>query len=340
MNNYTNTVIPGFGTLLMFFIVMMGIFLAFIVFYIVLQWKIFVKAGEKGWWSLVPFANTYHLFKITWGNGNLFWLLLLPVGNLILIYATCYKLAKSFGMSTGLAVACIFISPIIMAIIAFDKKYTYQGPQTEGKKAVVAATAVLGVLYLTFLILISSLIVTSVKHISSLDTQHPGDAVFETDFDADEKMTEASNAQAFETQELTNGTTSVSVPVLPNSATFDDIVCGYTDGITLQTEFKAEQTTDAASALTEEVQTMTDTYQTLGYENISLEDLFTGDGFAIQQINYVKDGTSCLTIMKADLKDGYPVMTTIEVDNTAATQNTQYVLSVICQQYGIDFEFD
>lgn len=47
MNNYTNTVIPGLGTLLMFFIVMMGIFLAFAVFFMIAFDKKYTYQGPQ-----------------------------------------------------------------------------------------------------------------------------------------------------------------------------------------------------------------------------------------------------------------------------------------------------
>jgi hypothetical protein len=37
---------------------------AFMVFMYVCYWKIFVKAGQPGWASLVPFYNIYIWFKI------------------------------------------------------------------------------------------------------------------------------------------------------------------------------------------------------------------------------------------------------------------------------------
>ena len=42
---------------------------AFIVLNIVANWKIFTKAGQAGWASIIPFYNKYIEFKIYWGNG-------------------------------------------------------------------------------------------------------------------------------------------------------------------------------------------------------------------------------------------------------------------------------
>ena len=52
-----------------------GVFaIAFIILMIVAMWKIFAKAGEKGWKSLIPIYNIYIWFKIA-GMKNWFWAL-------------------------------------------------------------------------------------------------------------------------------------------------------------------------------------------------------------------------------------------------------------------------
>ena len=52
------------------------VILAFFVLNIVAGWKIFEKAGQPGWASIVPFYNSYIRYKIFWGNG---WLFFVPI---------------------------------------------------------------------------------------------------------------------------------------------------------------------------------------------------------------------------------------------------------------------
>ncbi len=87
---------------------------------IVALWKIFTKANEAGWASIVPLYNAYVLFKITWGNGWYFLLMLIPCVNFVIEIITMVKLAKVFGKSTGFAIGLILLSPIFMLILAFD----------------------------------------------------------------------------------------------------------------------------------------------------------------------------------------------------------------------------
>ena len=84
-------------------------------------WKIFVKAGEPGWAAIVPFYNAYTLFKITWGSGWKFLLMLIPLVNVIIIIMTYVKLAKAFGKRGGFAVGLIFLGLIFMGILGFGK---------------------------------------------------------------------------------------------------------------------------------------------------------------------------------------------------------------------------
>jgi uncharacterized membrane protein YhaH (DUF805 family) len=103
-------------------------YVAIIAFAIVVQWKLFVKAGKPGWASLVPIYNILVLLEIV---GKPWWyllLLLIPVVDIVILIMVMIALAKVFGKDGGFAVGLIFLSIIFMAILAFgDAKYL--GPQ-------------------------------------------------------------------------------------------------------------------------------------------------------------------------------------------------------------------
>ena len=40
---------------------------------IIAYWKMFTKAGEKGWKAIIPVYSTYKIYDITW-KGSMFWL--------------------------------------------------------------------------------------------------------------------------------------------------------------------------------------------------------------------------------------------------------------------------
>ncbi len=90
-----------------------------IILFIVL-WKIFVKAGKKGWYSLIPFYDYYCMSKIAFKKDWLFIFMLITPINVIVFMLWLYKIAKAFGKSTGFAICNIFFPYITMQIIAFD----------------------------------------------------------------------------------------------------------------------------------------------------------------------------------------------------------------------------
>lgn len=101
--------------------------LAVSIFTIVCNWKVFKKAGKKGWEAIVPIYNTIVLLEIT--NLPMWYIALffIPVGNIIVMFLIYIELAKKFGQSAGFGVGLVFLNPIFMAILAFNKNYVYQG---------------------------------------------------------------------------------------------------------------------------------------------------------------------------------------------------------------------
>ena len=95
------------------------------------MWILFTKAHEEGWASIVPFYNMYVLFKITWGSGWLFLLLLIPIADIVIWIITMVKLAQVFGKGGGFACGLIFLNTIFECIIAFDNSIQYVGINGE-----------------------------------------------------------------------------------------------------------------------------------------------------------------------------------------------------------------
>ena len=71
--------------------------LAITVLFIIALWKMFEKAGEPGWAALIPFYNTYVLFKISWGNGWYFLLSVIPAILYEIVYIGFFA-----GIITGI----------------------------------------------------------------------------------------------------------------------------------------------------------------------------------------------------------------------------------------------
>jgi hypothetical protein len=100
--------------------------LAIGIFVIACLWRIFTKAGEPGWASIVPIYNYYVILKIV---GRPWWWLLLyliPFVNIIILIIVMIDLAKAFGKSGAFAAGLIFLGFIFFPILAFGSA-TYQG---------------------------------------------------------------------------------------------------------------------------------------------------------------------------------------------------------------------
>ncbi len=90
-------------------------------------WKIYKKAGEHGWATLIPFYGNYVFFKITWGNGWFFLLLMIPLVNIVVHIISIYKLAKVFGHGVPFTIGLLFFYPIFTLILGFGSSNKYLG---------------------------------------------------------------------------------------------------------------------------------------------------------------------------------------------------------------------
>lgn len=140
---------------------LVSILLIGLVYYILLViagWKIFVKAGEKGWKSLIPIYNTYIFYKIV-AMEKWFWALL--IGSFAISFVTslmgqgttvntidtsngagvfaailtfCFSIfaivvsvyyairtSKAFGHGAGFAVGLFLLQGLFLLILGFDK---------------------------------------------------------------------------------------------------------------------------------------------------------------------------------------------------------------------------
>ena len=119
---------------------------------IIAMWKIFTKAGEAGWKSIIPVYNVYILFKIAW-ETKMFWIFLivsfcggflsglipaiagflsvaLAIFELVMVIILNVKLAKAYGHGAGFAVGLILLNTIFTLILGFGSS-TYVGKEEK-----------------------------------------------------------------------------------------------------------------------------------------------------------------------------------------------------------------
>lgn len=140
INSFMNNLMTTFA------IVLLVIFLIMLIVYIVWKvayWKIFSKAGEKGWKSLIPIYDQYVLCRIV--GVSPWWLLicaavgilssisgffatLFVAANIYFSILVAISLARSFGKSDGFGIVTFFFQLICFCILGFGKS-EYLGPK-------------------------------------------------------------------------------------------------------------------------------------------------------------------------------------------------------------------
>ena len=101
---------PTFSTLLALGLVA----LAFVAY-----WRLFVKAGEPGWASLIPIYNVVKLLRISGRSG--WWVLgmCVPFLNLFVLIRFGLDLARAFGRSVGFGIGVLLLPLVFIPILAF-----------------------------------------------------------------------------------------------------------------------------------------------------------------------------------------------------------------------------
>jgi Family of unknown function (DUF5684) len=82
-------------------------------------WKVFTKAGQPGWGSLIPIVNVYFLCKVAGRPGWWVILFILPCVNIFAIIVVCLDVAKAFGKGTGFTIGLILLPFIFYPILGF-----------------------------------------------------------------------------------------------------------------------------------------------------------------------------------------------------------------------------
>ena len=99
---------------------------------IVAMWKVFTKAGQPGWASIIPIYNLYIWCKIV---GRPWWwilLMLIPFVNFIILIILCIDTAKSFGKGAGFGIGLALLGLIFWPILGFGSAQ-YQGAAATPK---------------------------------------------------------------------------------------------------------------------------------------------------------------------------------------------------------------
>ena len=106
--------------------------LIIVVLTIVAYWKIFTKAGQSGWKSLIPIYGLYTLVKIVDGNGWKFLLFCIPFVNIVYYIIFSLGMAKAYGKGTCFGIGLIFLNALFTLILGFGSA-SYVGPKGQAQ---------------------------------------------------------------------------------------------------------------------------------------------------------------------------------------------------------------
>ena len=111
----TSSSAAGAGIAIVFFVA----YFAFIILMIASMWKLFDKAGQKGWCAIVPILNIIVLLKVV--HKELWWIILflIPCVSIVAWIIVAFDTAKAFGKGAGYGLGLIILPFIFMPILGF-----------------------------------------------------------------------------------------------------------------------------------------------------------------------------------------------------------------------------
>jgi hypothetical protein len=100
--------------------------LVFVVATIAGLWKVFAKAGQPGWASIIPIYNAVVMLQIA--KKPVWWIILflIPIVNLVIGILVAIEIAKRFNQGAGFGVGMAFLPFIFYPMLGFGSA-TYQG---------------------------------------------------------------------------------------------------------------------------------------------------------------------------------------------------------------------
>jgi len=101
-------------------------YMALIVLLVAGMWKMYSKAGQPGWASIIPIYNLIVLMEIAGKPIWWFLLFMIPFVNIVIAIMVYIEIAARFGKGGGFAVGLILLPFVFFPMLGFGSA-TYQG---------------------------------------------------------------------------------------------------------------------------------------------------------------------------------------------------------------------
>jgi Family of unknown function (DUF5684) len=100
--------------------------LVFVVATVAGLWKVFAKAGQPGWASIIPIYNAVVMLQIA--QKPIWWIILflIPIVNVVIAILVAVEIAKRFNQGAGFGVGMAFLPFIFYPMLGFGSA-AYQG---------------------------------------------------------------------------------------------------------------------------------------------------------------------------------------------------------------------
>ena len=284
-------------------------------------------------------------------------------GNLIFAIFTMIKLAKVFGKKGGFACGLIFLSIVFLPILAFGKA-EYTGPDREKSTGAIIASAITGGIGIILLVLeVIAVVALGLFAVSDQTVQQ--DAVIsqevpeETQEEPDVKEYEGvqreyegtpiEGYEDFETVSLDSyqWVTDVTLFKAGENTVTESTATSAKDGIELKAGFTllaADETIE--QRISAEVENIRKTLESQAgiYTDITVGEMVAEDGFVMQQLicNQIgADGVAypCTEIIQVQLMEDREILvSSVSLNTSQATENTERLFTQACELYGIAFQ--
>lgn len=96
-------------------------YMAVLVTLVVSWWRIFEKADQPGWASIIPVYNFVVLNRLAQYPWWFIFLYFVPLVNFVVYVLTMHRIVKRFGHGIGFTVGIILLFIIFTPILAFGK---------------------------------------------------------------------------------------------------------------------------------------------------------------------------------------------------------------------------
>lgn len=111
-------------------IIFLLLYLGIVVLMFASLWRLFVKAGRKGWEGIVPIYNMVVMCRLV---GKPEWwvaLMFIPYAGIVWSIWVMNLFIKKFGKTEGYTIGCIFLPFIFLPLLAFGDA-EFEGAETE-----------------------------------------------------------------------------------------------------------------------------------------------------------------------------------------------------------------